>query len=92
MLVILLPLQALYAVSHRCPTVARLLLIAFISPLRDVAQTPDCGILYIIILSRRRFRHPIGPYLCSVEFQADYRRFPFLLTRYANFIYCALRN
>ena len=81
--------------SLRRPTVALLYFTFFSSPLCGVAKTPDCGIisLYLFVhLSRRRFRHPIGPYLCSVEFQADYRRFPFLLTRYASFVYCALRN
>ena len=38
-----------------------------ISPLCGVAQTPDWGMLYSIILSRRRFRHPIGAfYFCSL--------------------------
>ena len=46
--------------SLRRPTVACLLFILHISPLCGVAQTPDWGMLYIIILSRRRFRHPIG--------------------------------
>jgi hypothetical protein len=47
-------------VSLRRPTVACLLFIFHISPLCGVAQTPDCGMFYIFILSRRRFRHPIG--------------------------------
>ena len=37
------------------------------------------SLFLFVHLSRRRSRHPIGPYLCSVEFQADYRRFPFYL-------------
>ena len=34
----------------------------FISPLCGVAQTPDWGMIYLIILSRRRFRHSIGAF------------------------------
>ena len=52
---------------------------------------PDCGIISLFLfvhLSRHRFRHPIGPYLCSVEFQADYRRFPFYLPCLLNFEFC----
>ena len=48
--------------SPRRPTVACLLYLLYISPLCGVAQTPDWGMLYIIILSRRRFRHPIGAF------------------------------
>ena len=51
--------------SHRRPTVACLLFLLFISPLCGVAQTPDWGMIYLIILSRRRFRHPIGAFLIS---------------------------
>ena len=86
--------KALSVLSPRRPTVAFLLKpflwcrpdirlwYFFLSPLCGVAKTPDCGIisLYLFVhLSRRRFRHPIGLYLCSVGFQADYRRFPFYL-------------
>ena len=55
-------LQALYVVSLRCPTVACLLFIYLISPLCGVAKTPDWGMLTFTILSRRRFRHPIGAF------------------------------
>ena len=48
--------------SHRRPTVACWLFLLFISPLCGVTQTPDCGMLHIIILSRRRFRHSIGAF------------------------------
>ena len=48
--------------SLRRPTVACLLFLLLISPLCGVTQTPDWGMLYIIILSRRRFRHPIGAF------------------------------
>ena len=36
--------------------------IYFISPLRGVAKTPDWGMLTFTILSRCRFRHPIGAF------------------------------
>ena len=48
--------------SLRGPTVACLLFLLFISPLCGVAQTPDWGMLHIIIISRRRFRDPIGAF------------------------------
>ena len=86
--------KALSAMSLRRPTVAFLLKPFlrcrsdvrpwhfFSSPLCGVAKMPYCGIISLFLfvhLSRRRFRHPIGPYLCFVEFQADYRCFPFYL-------------
>ena len=84
-------IKALYVMSLRRPTVAFLLKALYVVSLR-CPTVASFSLFLFVHLSRRRFRHPIGPYLCSVEFQADYRRFPFLFTRYASFIYCALRN
>ena len=77
--------------SLRCPTVACLLFLLFISPLCGVAQTPDWGMIYLIILSRRRFRHPIGSYLCFVGISGGLPPFPFYLPCYDNFE-CTLVN
>ena len=52
--------------SLRRPTVACLLFVYFISPLCGVAQTPDWGTLSVVVLSRRRFRHPIGAFFISI--------------------------
>ena len=41
---------------------ACLLYLLYISPLCGVAQTPDWGMLYVIVLSRHRFRHPIDAF------------------------------
>ena len=71
--------------SLRRPTVAFLLKALYVVSLR-CPTVASFSLFLFVHLSRRRFRHPIGPYLCSVEFQADYRRFPFFLPRYANFI------
>ena len=44
------------------PDCGMLVIYFLISPLCGVAQTPDWGMPYIIILSRRCFRHPIGAF------------------------------
>ena len=70
------------------------LLFSIISPLCGVAPMPDCGIisLYLFVhLSRRRFRHPIGNYLCSVGISGGLPLFPFYLPCYDNFE-CTLVN
>ena len=70
--------KALSAMSVRRPTVAFLLKALYVVSLR-CPTVASFSLFLFVHLSRRRFRHPIGPYLCSVEFQADYRRFPFYL-------------
>ena len=54
--------------SLRRPTVAHSLFTFDISPLRDVAQTPDWRMLIYFYLSRRRFRHPVGLLLFYWDF------------------------
>ena len=47
---------------------------------------------FIFYLSRRRFRHPIGSYLCFVGISGGLPPFPFYLPCYANFFKCTLVN
>ena len=66
----------------------------FLSPLCGVTKTPDCGIIFLYLfvhLSRRRFRHPIGNYLCSVGISGGLPPFPFYWPCYDNFE-CTLVN
>ena len=70
--------------SLRRPTVAFLLKALYVVSLR-CPTVASFSLFLFVHLSRRRFRHPIGSYLCSVGISGGLPPFPFYLPRYANY-------
>ena len=60
------------------------------SPWRPTAAS--FSLFLFVHLSRRRFRHPIGNYSCSVGISGGLPPFSLLLTRYANFYLLCIKE